>query len=264
MAALALAGSLLGSCGNGSGQGSTLNVFAASSLTDAFEEISQAFEDQYPDVKVRLQFAGSSQLATQIIAGAPVDVFASANEIVMAALLEETSSDRLLAPQSFARNELVIAVPAGNPHGISDLRDLPLQTSQEQADSAADIILAVCDPNVPCGSLATEAASQAGVSLRPSTYEANVRAVLAKLILGEVDVGLIYKSDIASTQRADDNGGRSAGGQRLEYIQISPTPLANYPVAAAGDNPTADAFVEFLLSFQGQQILSSYGFRPIG
>jgi len=308
--ALALAGWLLSSCGAGSARGATLTVFAASSLTDVFEEIAQAFESQHPEVEVRLQFAGSSQLATQIMAGAPADVFASANEVVMTALLEEISSDRWRAPQIFTRNELVLAVAAGNPYGVSGLGDLPQQASQDQpqqagegqSDSAADIILAVCDPGVPCGSLTAEAASQAGVSLRPSTYEANVRAVLAKLILGEVDAGLVYKSDLASTQRTDDGnaddrdakagdtdgedtnaGGGTAGdtsggdsdstagsssggtgGQLLEYIQISPAPLANYPVAAVDDNPSADAFVDFLFSARAQQILSSYDFRPIG
>jgi len=250
---LVLAGS---SCGNGSASSSILRVSAASSLTDVFEEIVPAFESQNPDVEVRPQFAGSSQLATQIMAGAPVDVFAAANETVMAALLDDLSgsaSTQFLPPQIFAQNELVIAVPADNPHNISGIQDIP-----HQSNSTKDIVLAVCAAEVPCGTLAEQAASQAGVVLRPNTYEANVRAVLAKLILGEVDVGLVYKSDVTAVSQSGN-----ADEPRLEYIAISPAPIADYPVAARADNPMASAFVEFLRSHQAQQIFSSYGFKPL-
>lgn len=252
-AVLVLAGS---SCGNGSASSSILRVSAASSLTDVFEEIIPAFEAQNPDVEVRSQFAGSSQLATQIMAGSPVDVFAAANEAVMAALLDDLSgsaSTQFLPPQIFAQNELVIAVPAGNPHNISGIQDIP-----HQSNSTKDIVLAVCAAEVPCGTLAEQAASQAGVVLRPNTYEANVRAVLAKLILGEVDVGLVYKSDVMAVSQSGN-----ADEPRIEYIAISPAPIADYPVAARADNPMASAFVEFLRSHQAQQIFSSYGFKPL-
>jgi len=250
---LVLAGS---SCGNGSASSSILRVSAASSLTDVFEEIVPAFEAQNPDVEVRSQFAGSSQLATQIMAGAPVDVFASANEAVMAALLDDLSgsaSTQFLPPQIFAQNELVIAVPADNPHNISGIQDIP-----HQSNSTKDIVLAVCAAEVPCGTLAEQAASQAGVVLRPNTYESNVRAVLAKLILGEVDVGLVYKSDVMAVSQSGN-----ADKPRIEYVAISPAPIADYPVAARADNPMASAFVEFLRSPQAQQIFFSYGFKPL-
>ena len=228
---------LLGSCGSDN-DSETLWVFAASSLTDAFTEIADAFENANPDIEVQTQFAGSSQLAAQIASGAPADVFASANEAVMETLLPggELARTEFSQPATFARNELVIAVPAGNPKGISSSADL--------ADN--DLLLAICDRGVPCGTLAHEAAASAGIELRPDTEEANVRAVLAKLLLGEVDAGLVYRSDVVATP--------------LLAIPISPAHTNNYPIAAVAGNPDAAAFVEFVLSQETQQILVNHGF----
>ena len=221
--------------------GDALWVFAASSLTDAFTEIVDAFENANPDIEVQTQFAGSSQLAAQIASGAPADVFASANEAVMETVLPggELAGAEFSQPVVFARNELAIAVPAGNPKGISSIADL--------ADN--DLLLAICDRGVPCGTLAHEAAASAGIDLRPDTEEANVRAVLAKLLLGEVDAGLVYRSDVVATP--------------LLAIPISPAHTNNYPIAAAAGNPAAAAFVEFAVSQEAQQILANHGFAPI-
>ncbi len=243
----AVSGAVLSSCGGTSADDNTLRVFAAASLTDAFADIAQAFELRHPGVDVGLQFAGSTQLATQIAAGAPADVFASANQSIMQSWLEQnggTPPDARPSPQVFARNELVIAVPADNPHDISSLADLPNQKS------GSNIALAICDSAVPCGSLTAQAAAQAGVQLRPSTYETNVRAVLSKLTLGEVDAGLVYASDLAAIDR-------------LTHIAISPAPLADYPAVALSDNPAAADFVDFLLSPQAQKILSDHGLRSV-
>ena len=219
----------------------TLWVFAASSLTDAFTEIADAFEQANPDIEVQTQFAGSSQLAAQIASGAPADVFASANEAVMATLLPggELAGTGFSQPATFARNELVIAAPADNPQGISSIADL--------ADN--DLLLAICDKGVPCGTLTHEAAASVGIDLRPDTEEANVRAVLAKLLLGEVDAGLVYKSDVVATT--------------LIAMPIFPPPINNYPIAVVSENPDASAFAEFVLSPEAQQILTHYGFTPV-
>lgn len=216
-------------------------VFAASSLTDAFTEIADAFENTNPDIEVQTQFAGSSQLAAQIASGAPADVFASANEAVMATILPsgELAGTEFSQPATFARNELVIAVPVDNPKGISNIADL----------AGNDLLLAICDRSVPCGTLAHEAAASAGIELRPDTEEANVRAVLAKLLLGEVDAGLVYRSDVVATP--------------LPAIPISPAHTNNYPIASVAGNPAAAAFVEFVLSQEAQQILADHGFAPI-
>ena len=266
---------LFGSCASDSDR-ETLWVFAASSLTDAFTEIADAFEQANPNIEVRTQFAGSSQLAAQIAAGAPADVFASANEAVMETLLPggELARTEFSQPATFARNELVIAVPADNPKGISSLADL--------ADN--DLLLAICDRGVPCGTLAREAAESAGIDLRPDTEEANVRAVLAKLLLGEVDAGLIYKSDVVAVARSTARDGsaesNSSGESNSENsanseasgtqsanpviaIPISPTHTNNYPIASVTGNPAATAFVEFVLSQEAQQILVNQGFAAI-
>ena len=266
---------LLGSCASNS-DSETLWVFAASSLTDAFTEIADAFEQANPSIEVRTQFAGSSQLAAQIAAGAPADVFASANEAVMATVLPggELAGTGFSQPATFARNELVIAVPADNPQGISSIADL--------ADN--DLLLAICDKGVPCGTLAHEAAASAGIDLRPDTEEANVRAVLAKLLLGEVDAGLVYKSDVVAVSRgtargnsvardgsASSNNEKSANSEVSGALSSSPViampifppPTNDYPIAAVSGNPDASAFAEFVLSSEAQQILAEHGFTPV-
>ena len=248
-------------------------VFAASSLTDAFTEIANAFERANPDIEVQTQFAGSSQLAAQIASGAPADVFASANEAVMETVLPggELAGTEFSQPVVFARNELVIAVPAGNPKGISGIADL----------TDRDLLLAICNDGVPCGTLAHEAASAAGIDLRPDTEEANVRAVLAKLLLGEVDAGLVYRSDVvavaSSTARevsassnnpaksSNENSANSEASDTqssdpVTAIPISPVHTNNYPIAAVAGNPDAAAFVEFAVSQEAQQILADHGF----
>lgn len=248
----------------------TLWVFAASSLTDAFTEIAEAFEQANPNIEVRTQFAGSSQLAAQIAAGAPADVFASANEAVMETLLPggELARTEISQPATFARNELVIAVPADNSKGISSIADL--------ADN--DLLLAICDRGVPCGTLAREAAEAADIDLRPDTEEANVRAVLAKLLLEEVDAGLIYKSDVVAVARGTTSGNSVARDVSAESsseasgtqfaapviaIPISSAPTNNYPIASVTGNPAATAFVKFVLSQEAQQILVNHGFAAI-
>ena len=233
---LAVFGAVSG-CANDSDR-DALWVFAASSLTDAFTEIADAFEQANPNIEVRTQFAGSSQLAAQIASGAPADVFASANEAVMETLLPggELARTRISQPVVFARNELVIAAPTDNPKGIASLADL----------TDRDLLLAICDDGVPCGTLAHEAATTAGIELRPDTEEANVRAVLAKLLLGEVDAGLIYKSDVVATP--------------LVAIPISPAPTADYPIISLTEHPDAERFVDSVLSETSQGILKNYGF----
>lgn len=272
---------LLGSCASDSDR-ETLWVFAASSLTDAFTEISDAFEQANPDIEVRTQFAGSSQLAAQIASGAPADVFASANEAVMETLLPggELAGTQFSQPVVFARNELVIAAPADNPKGISSIADL----------SDRDLLLAICNDGVPCGTLAHEAAASVGIDLRPDTEEANVRAVLAKLLLGEVDAGLVYRSDVVAVARGNARGDSAArGGSASNDISagsnsensanseasgaqsstpviampILPPPTNDYPIAVVSENPDASAFAEFVLSPEAQQILAEHGFTPV-
>lgn len=290
LVAVLLAGLLVGCVERDS---RTLWVFAAASLTDAFAEVAQAYEQQHPDIKVRTQFAGSSQLSVQIAAGAPAEVFASANEKIMQSFLASNSSSNTNTATNsatntntgsdlnfgesvvFAKNELVLAVARENPSNINGLADLSGKK------------LAMCDESVPCGSLAQLVAEDFGVELNPSTRETNVRAVLSKLLLGEVDAGLIYLSDAKTANQSEEHvqvislSHQQQAPQQTppevdaplsaEPVSASPSsvaplalaPLANYPIVARQDRPEARSFLEFVLSEQGQQIMSAYGFTPV-
>ena len=220
----------------------TLTVFAAASLTDAFTDLGDRLMAQNPSLEVRFNFAGSSGLATQIVQGAPADVFASANPAQMAVVTDE----QLQAgePQVFAENVLQIAVPAGNPAGITGLRDF---AREEPA-------LAVCAPDVPCGAAAEQVFELAGVTAVPDTLEEDVRAALTKVELGEVDAALVYASDVASA------------GDAVEGIEFAEAEEAvnDYPICALADAPNSEAaaaFVDLVLADAGQQALRDAGFR---
>jgi molybdate transport system substrate-binding protein len=191
---------------------------------------------------VQVSFAGSSALATQISQGAPADVFASANEAQMAVV-----SDAGLAagePQVFAANVLQIAVPAGNPAGVTGLADLARE----------ELAIAVCAPQVPCGAAAEDVLAAAGVTAAPDTLEEDVRAALTKVELGEVDAALVYTTDV------------TAAGDAVEGIDVPEAEQRpnDYPIAALADAPNpeaAAAFVELVRSDEGRQALADAGFR---
>ncbi len=220
----------------------TLTVFAAASLTDVFTELGDQLMADNPDLTVTFTFAGSSTLATQITQGAPADVFASANQDRMTVV-----TDAGLAaddPTVFTENVLEIAVPEGNPGDVTGLADF----------GDAELVLAVCAPDVPCGAAAEQVFAAAGVTARPDTLEEDVRAALTKVELGEVDAALVYASDV-----------RSAGG-RVEGIGFPEAEDAvnAYPVvtlADAADPAAAQAFLDLLESDAGQQVLTEAGFR---
>ncbi|TFV88069.1 molybdate ABC transporter substrate-binding protein [Blastococcus sp. CT_GayMR20] len=225
----------------------TLTVFAAASLTDVFTELGEHLEEDHTTLDVQFNFAGSSALAAQLEQGAPADVFASADEAQMTRAEETGLADDA---EVFAVNRLMIATPRDNPLGIE-----PPQSGQP---SLADLVpddftLAVCAPEVPCGAAAAEVLDRAGLSDVPDTYEDDVRAVLTKVQLGEVDAGLVYVSDI-----------RSAGDTVLAFAFSEASGAANrYPIAALTDAPNpvaAQAFVDLVLSDAGRQVLADAGF----
>ena len=150
-------GALLYSCGNPGAVSAELLVSAAASLTDAFSEIESAFEADNPDVDVVLNLAGSSALREQILEGAPADVFASANMANMQQL--EQAGHLTGSPAIFARNRLQIAVPPGNPGGVTGLEDF----------SREELFIGLCAEPVPCGQLAREVLSEAGVTAAVDT-----------------------------------------------------------------------------------------------
>jgi molybdate transport system substrate-binding protein len=225
-------------CDGGSHEVGTVVVSAASSLTDAFSEIEAAFEQTHPGVDVVLNLGGSSTLREQILAGAPADVFASANTSNMDHVIEAVADAG--DPVIFASNLLQIAVPAGNPGGVTGLGDL----------AEEDLLIGLCAEPVPCGAFAREVLDTAGVVPAIDTNEPEVRALLTKIEAGELDAGITYVTDVATT------GGSVEGIDIPEGQNV----IAQYPIAAVSRNPDAVSFVDFVLSDGGQRILREYGF----
>lgn len=214
----------------------TVEVSAAASLQRSFDEIARAFEAEHPGVTVQTVYDGSSTLATQIGEGAPVDVFASADEKNMAKVAAQAPD-----PRVFAGNTLVIAVPTGNPGGVATLADL------------ARVTTVLCAPEVPCGAASATLLGNAGVGVTPASVEQNVTAVLTKVAAGEADAGLVYATDVVG--RADVEAVVPAGADAV---------VNRYPIAALADAPNpiaAEAYVDFVLSAGGQAILADAGFR---
>lgn len=222
----------------------TIVVFAAASLKDTFTTLATDFEKAHSGTHVVNSFGGSDSLAAQIVQGAPVDVFAAANTVTMATVTKAGDASR---PVEFVKNELEIAVPQGNPRHIASLADT----------AAAGVKLALCAPTVPCGSAAAKAYAAAGVTPHPVTLEENVTAVLTKVELGEVDAGLVYRTDVKST------AGKVAGVPFPEAGQA----INAYPIAVVTTGKNADgakAFVDFVLSPFGQRVLTDAGFKSAG
>lgn len=218
-----------------SGVSGELTVYAAASLTGAFDAIGKAFTAENPDAKVSFVYDGSSTLVTQILEGAPADVFASADEANM-----DKAADVAVDPALFASNTLVIAVPAGNPGGVKTLADL------------ADVTTVLCAPEVPCGAASAKLLTAAGVTVEAASLEQNVTAVLTKVAASEADAGLVYATDVI-------------GRDDVEVIvpDGAAEVVNHYPIAALSDAPNAeaaDAFVAFVLSAAGQKILADFGF----
>jgi molybdate transport system substrate-binding protein len=221
--------------------GGTLTVYAAASLTDVFERLGGQFRDEHPEIDLSIGFGSSSGSARAIVEGAPVDVFASADEIQM-----QVVTDAGLAPDPvvFTSNVLTISVPTGNPAGVTGLADF----------ARDDLALAVCAPEVPCGAAAERLFEIAGVTAAPDTYEEDVRAALNKVELGEVDAALVYATDVRSLPRSVE------GIDVPEADQV----VNRYPIAllSGARNPdAAQAFVDLVLSEDGRRALADFGFR---
>lgn len=228
-----------------------LTVYAAASLSAAFDDLATRFEELHPAVDVApIVYDGSSTLATQLVEGAPADVFAAADGknmtvVADAALLAGTA-------QFFASNTLVLAFPAGNPGGVTSLDDL----------ARPDLTVVLCAPAVPCGAASQRLLTAAGLTVTPASEEQNVTAVLTKIKADEADAGLVYATDVAAAGAAGTGTGTGAA---VEWIVPAGAGDAvnRYPVAAlAGSkNPTAaTAFVDYVLSTDGQAVLAGYGF----
>ncbi|WP_454137519.1 molybdate ABC transporter substrate-binding protein [Microbacterium paulum] len=218
----------------------TLTIAAAASLKTAFDRLAADFEAQNPGVDVLpISYDGSSTLATQIIEGAAVDVFASADQKNMAKV---TDASLATDPEPFATNVLTLVVPSGNPGGVTGLADL--------ANPDLDVVL--CAAEVPCGAASATLLSNAGVRASVDSYEQSVTAVLTKVAGGEADAGLVYVTDAKSS--TDVETVATAGADAV---------VNTYPIVAltGSKNPdAAAAFVAYVLSDDGQSVLRSLGF----
>jgi molybdate transport system substrate-binding protein len=231
--------------GSGAKPAGTITVFAAASLKATFTELARTFETENPGTTVNVSFAGSSDLASQINQGAPADVFASADTANMKKLQDAGLADG--APRNFATNTLAIAVPPGNPAGISALKDLV----------RPGIKLVICAKQVPCGAAAAKVAGAAGITLSPVSEENAVTDVLGKVTSGEADAGLVYGTDVKAA------GAKVAG---IEFPE-SQGAVNTYPIAgvASGRNKaTAQAFIGLVTGAEGQKVLAAAGFGPGG
>lgn len=219
-----------------------ITVFAAASLKEAFTTIGEQFEAAHPGTRITFSFGPSSGLATQITEKAPADVFASASQKTM-----DTVVDAGLTSGSavFAVNTLAIATPTDPSVPVASLADL--------ADPAVKV--AVCASDVPCGTAADKLFASNSLSVTPVTREVDVKAVLSKVQLGEVDAGIVYVTDV-----------RAAGSAVVGIdIPAAQNVTTDYPVAAmsgSGNLVTAQAFAAYVLSAEAQKVLADAGFSP--
>ncbi len=261
LACVSVAALALVSCGGGGGGGSegghrggTLTILAASSLTDAFGELGNTFEEQNQGVQVKQTFGASSDLLAQIEQGAPADVFASAAEEEM----DTADKDGLVSgtPRVFVKNREVIMVPRDNPAGINSLEDM----------AGPDIKLVLAAKDVPAADYAVEILGKANREYGPGfeqdvlsnvvSREADVRASVNRVVVGDADATLGYASDYTPDIR-----------DKAKVIPIPPklNIIATYPIAAlkdAEDPELAKKWVDLVTSTEGQMVLKKWNFEP--
>jgi molybdate transport system substrate-binding protein len=189
---------------------------------------------------VKFNFGASSSLAENINQGAPADVFASASAKNMKQVVDAGGASD---SKTFANNVMQIAVPPDNPANVAQVADL----------ANPKIKVALCQPEVPCGTVAQEVFKKADVTVKPVTQGADVKAVLTTVQLGEVDAGMVYKTDV------------QAAGTKVKGIEIPADENAStsYPIAALSKAPNAagaSAFVDYVLSPDGEKVLEQAGF----
>jgi molybdate transport system substrate-binding protein len=220
--------------------GGTLTIYASTSLTEVFTSMANGFSTAYPAVRVNLTFGPDSDLAARAAAGPAPDLIALESHASIAA------AGTTAAPVLFARDQIVMAIPADNPKGLRGLADL----------NRPDVRLALCSESEPCGTVAATALAEAQVPVPATAIRAtDVRAAMAQLRDGHVDVALVYRSDarLAGDTVATLEFGQSAAAQ-AELLAAIPTGAPN-PVAA-------NAFLVYLTSPSTLDGLTNAGFRP--
>ena len=222
-------------------QTGTITVLAASSLKGTFTQLGKQFEAAHPGDTVKFSFGASSALATQINSGAPADVFASASTKNMDQVVTPGNASN---PQNFAKNVMEVAVPPSNPAKVTSVNDL----------AKSSVKVALCQPQVPCGVVAAEVFKNAGIKVKPVTLQPDVKSVLTQVELGNVDAGMVYVTDV------------QAAGSKVKGVTVSASDNAStlYPIATISDSKhksIAQAFVAYVLSPAGQQVLTAAGFQ---
>lgn len=229
------------SASSGTSGTGTITVFAAASLTGTFTQLGKQFEAANPGDTVKFSFGPSSGLATQITSGAPADVFASAAPANMSTVVKAGDAT---SPQDFAKNTAEVAVPPGNPGGVTTVSDL----------SKSSVKTALCQPQVPCGVVASQVFENVGITVRPVTLQPDVKSVLTQVELGNVDAGVVYVTDV------------KAAGSKVKGVTVPAGKNAStlYPIAAVNDSAhksEAKAFVAYVMSPAGQKVLGAAGFE---
>jgi molybdate transport system substrate-binding protein len=231
----------------------TLNIFAAASLTESFKEMAKEYEAKNAGVKLKYNFNGSQILVQQLLNGATADVFASADQPNM-----KKAVDGGLVTESkiFARNKLVVITPSSNPGNITTLKDLSKKGTK----------IVVAAPAVPVGKYSLQALDKMGKSAEYGpdyvnavranfvSQEENVKAVVQKVQLGEADAGIVYQTDVTA-----------AVTDKVKLIEIPDiyNVIAQYPIAVLKNAPSAteaEKFVQYVLSTDGQAVLTKYHF----
>jgi len=219
----------------------SITVFAAASLKEAFTTIGKQFEAANPGVKVTFSFGASSALATQIISGAPADVFASASPKNMKQVV--TAGDAS-SPVNFVKNVMEIAVPPSNPAHVASVADL----------AKSSVKVALCQPQVPCGATALKVFKNAKIIVKPVTLQPDVKSVLTQVELGNVDAGVVYVTDVHAA------GAKVLGVPIPASVEASTEyPIA--PISKSGNSALAQAFVAYVLSPAGQSVLTADKFE---
>lgn len=224
-----------------SGSKGSVTVFAAASLLGTFTQLGEQFEAAHPGDTVKFSFGPSSGLADQITSGAPADVFASAAPANMQSVV---SAGDASSPQNFAKNTLEIAVPPNNPGKVKSASDLAKKS----------VKVALCQPQVPCGVVAAQVFKKAGIKVKPVTLQPDVKSVLTQVETGNVDAGAVYVTDVM------------AAGSKVKGVTIPASENAStlYPIATISNSKQksiAEAFVAYVLSPAGQQVLAAAGFQ---
>ena len=230
-----------GSTATESTEQGTLTVYADESLTDAFTDIGLAFVSQYEDIVPKFTFGMSDELATELASGTPSGVFASSAAADVERVATEAGAG---APVAFASNDMIIAVPAGNPAGVRGLEDL----------TNADVSVVLCVAESACGQATTQLLDGAGITITPAQEAPNAGAALDAVLDGSADAGLVFVSDV------EPNGG-------ADTVRIVPDKniVVSYVIASISADPddtAGQAFVDFVTSETGQSILAENNFGP--